>query len=201
MDALTDMFNLDIKTVILGVFIIIVGLDYAFRLLTRLGDMFGIEFKWLRKRNEDHDRLLSNSDKLNEICEQRNKDMERSIKHGEKIEEDLSKVSDSLEDMKGKLETIDDRTIRTENASRESLGDVIAQKYIRYIQLNGIPSDELDEFCSLHDAYKAVGGNHAGDAKFNYCINNLQILPPSAVLDVQGQNSTNGSDTTNTSNE
>lgn len=62
-------------------------------------------------------------------------------------------------------------------AQREILADKINEKYKHYIAIKGIPEDEFDEFNSLHKAYKGVGGNHSGDAKYEYCINNLQVIP------------------------
>lgn len=62
-------------------------------------------------------------------------------------------------------------------ATKESLGDRINQKYKYYLSLRGIPEDELDEFTSLHTAYAAVGGNHSGDAKYKYCMENLPVIP------------------------
>ncbi len=60
-------------------------------------------------------------------------------------------------------------------ASRESLAYKINEKYHKYISQGYIPEDEYSEFINLHDAYKGVGGNHTGDEKFQYCIDNLQI--------------------------
>lgn len=61
--------------------------------------------------------------------------------------------------------------------SRELLGNALDQKFDKYIALKGIPADELDEFVSLHDAYKGCGGNHRRDSKFNYVMEHLQVLP------------------------
>lgn len=67
-------------------------------------------------------------------------------------------------------------------ANRELLADKIDQKYKRYIKLGGIPEDERDEFISLHDAYKGLGGNHMGEAKFNYVMDHLSIIPVETKL-------------------
>ena len=56
------------------------------------------------------------------------------------------------------------------------------EKYKYYLSIGGVPEDERDEFISLHDAYKGVGGNHNGDAKFEYCINHLPIIPVETKL-------------------
>ena len=67
-------------------------------------------------------------------------------------------------------------------AQKESLADRINQKYKHYLSIGGIPEDEVDEFVSLHSAYKAIGGNHHGDAKFNYCMEHLPIIPVEVKL-------------------
>ena len=51
-------------------------------------------------------------------------------------------------------------------AQKEMLAEKINEKYKYYLSIKGIPEDEYDEFVSLHTAYKGVGGNHHGDAKF-----------------------------------
>ena len=62
-------------------------------------------------------------------------------------------------------------------AQREVLADKINEKYKYYISIEGIPEDEVDEFTNLHTAYKGVGGNHSGDAKYEYCMNHLRVIP------------------------
>lgn len=70
-------------------------------------------------------------------------------------------------------------------AQREVLADKINEKYKYYISINGIPEDEVDEFTNLHSAYKGVGGNHSGDAKFEYCMNHLSVIPVETKLIVK----------------
>ena len=63
------------------------------------------------------------------------------------------------------------------DANKETLAAKINEKYKHYISIGGIPEDEYDEFVGLHKAYKGVGGNSHGDAKFEYCMEHLPILP------------------------
>lgn len=86
-------------------------------------------------------------------------------------------IMDKIDKIDEKVEEINKRTIATEKASKESLGERINYKYKEYVKSGGIPEDELEEFVNLHSAYKGVGGNHSSDIKFNYCIDNLPILP------------------------
>lgn len=62
-------------------------------------------------------------------------------------------------------------------AQMESMCDRIEQKCKHYIEIDGIPSDEYDSFVRLFNAYKGINGNHGAEAKFNYCINNLKMIP------------------------
>lgn len=61
-----------------------------------------------------------------------------------------------------------------QNASKEELSDKINLKFKTYFKQGYIPFDEYDDFVRLHCAYKGVGGNHSGDARFEKCI---QVLP------------------------
>ena len=44
--------------------------------------------------------------------------------------------------------------------NKEVLGNIINERYQKYLKLNGIPADEVDEFTNIHTAYKALNGNH-----------------------------------------
>ena len=66
--------------------------------------------------------------------------------------------------------------------SEEMLAEEINKKYKHYININGIPEDEYEEFVSLHKAYNGVGGNHHGDAKYQYCIEHLPVIPVETKL-------------------
>lgn len=73
-------------------------------------------------------------------------------------------------------------------AQREILADKINEKYKYYISIEGIPEDEVDEFTNLHAAYKGVGGNHSGDAKYEYCMNHLRVIPVEQKLIMKENN-------------
>lgn len=109
----------------------------------------------------------------------------KSDKDKKETAELLSNVMDKVNKIDTKLETMNNRLVATEVATRVTLADKINSKYKEYLDKDGIPEDEVDEFMALHDAYKGVGGNHSSDIKFNYCMNNLSIIPcqNKAVMD------------------
>ena len=100
-------------------------------------------------------------------------------------EQSLQIQKDSTDSIKSIIDRNSGKDIQINNlmiAQREVLADRINQKYKHYISIKGIPEDEVDEFTNLHAAYKGVGGNHSGDAKFEYCINHLPVIPVETKL-------------------
>lgn len=125
-------------------------------------------------------------DSLKNYIEESRKD--RKALHDEMTRFADNRVSDrhqSLEIQKQLRDSIAARDEQIESlvvANKEMLAEEINKKYKHYINLKGIPEDEYDEFVSLHKAYNGVGGNHHGDAKFNYCIDHLPIIPVETKL-------------------
>ena len=112
---------------------------------------------------------------IRKLTENRIHDREQSFAIQKELTESMAKISDS-------------NNIRDEQlndivwSQKESLAYKINQKYKHYLGIKGIPEDEVDEFVSLHSAYKKIGGNHHGDAKFNYCMEHLPIIPVEVKL-------------------
>lgn len=75
-----------------------------------------------------------------------------------------------------RLDELQENSNRQQAALREDLADKINDRYKRYFSLGYIPTDEFDEFIQIHDAYKGIGGNHSGDAKFEKCIKSLKVM-------------------------
>lgn len=112
---------------------------------------------------------------IKEFAKNRLHDREQSLQ----IQKDLTdSIKNIVECNSTKDKQINDLMI----AQREVLADKINEKYKYYISIKGIPEDEVDEFTNLHTAYKGVGGNHSGDAKYEYCINHLRVIPVETKL-------------------
>ncbi len=112
---------------------------------------------------------------IKQFAENRLHDREQSLQ----IQKDLT---DSIKNIVEHNSTKDKQISDLMAAQREVLADKINEKYKYYISIGGIPEDEVDEFTNLHSAYKGVGGNHSGDAKFEYCMNHLRVIPVEAKL-------------------
>lgn len=152
----------------------------------------------LQKKHEDsvkqsivHDNQIKEN--LSEFMNSMKKSIEETQREIKQFAENrLHDREQSLQiqkDLTDSIKTIVDRNITKDKqiddlmiAQREVLADKINEKYKYYISIKGIPEDEVDEFTNLHAAYKGVGGNHSGDAKYEYCINHLPVIPVETKL-------------------
>lgn len=138
----------------------------------------------LQKRHAQDEEEFRNN--LNNYMEESRKD--RKALHDEMTKYSENRVNDrqqSLEIQKELKDSDAARDVQIEAliiANKEMLAEKINEKYKYYISIKGIPEDEYDEFVSLHKAYNGVGGNHHGDAKFQYCIDHLPIIPVETKL-------------------
>lgn len=169
-----------------SLFVSVVSILIAMKAFAQLFEWFihklGLETKWMRQQNEEHALLLQTSEKLSQLQKKHEESVKQSMMQDKQIKEDLSMLMD---DVKKMVERNPDKENQIENimaAQREVLADKINEKYKYYISIQGIPEDEVEEFTNLHIAYKGVGGNHSGDAKYEYCMNHLSVVPVETKL-------------------
>ena len=212
MNDVKQIAEIDWWYVFVAVILFLVVVKFVWSLLEWfLFEKLGIETKGMKQKREDHELLITTSKNLALLQEKHESDNEVSEKHDEELKELITEFIQDTRTQMDKIayDRINDREksreiradlagsikiIAEDNekkgaqidalimAQKEQLADRINQKYKYYISINGIPEDEYDEFVSLHAAYKAVGGNHHGDAKFDYCINHLKVLPVETKL-------------------
>lgn len=115
------------------------------------------------------------------FAENRVNDRKQSIEIQKELTDSIKSI---VEYNSGKDKQIDNIMV----AQREILADKINEKYKYYISIEGIPEDEVDEFANLHTAYKQIGGNHSGDAKYEYCMNHLPVIPVETKLIIKDKN-------------
>lgn len=189
MDTIKNLLDVDFVSFLMICFIIMSGVISVATIIGKFSEIIGKPVKWVKKHSEDRELLIKTSEGLNQMqnsmketqiaiqqySENRVHDREQSFEIQKELTENIAKLTESND--------IRDKQIQNILWSqKESLADKINQKYKYYLSIGGIPEDEVDEFVSLHSAYKAVGGNHHGDAKFNYCMEHLPIIPVEVKL-------------------
>ena len=139
--------------------------------------------------------------------------VEQSIKHDERIRNELKEFTtevrtaidslniqmqqynenrihdraQSFEIQKHLNERSDDRDKKIEAlmlGNMELLGDKIDQRFSRYVALDGIPENEVEEFDGIFAAYKALNGNHKREEKYKYVKNHMKVIPVESKLKI-----------------
>lgn len=212
MDNVEQLAQINWWYVIIAVLLFLVCVKFVWSLFDWFFvEKLGIETKKMKQKRQESEQLKAttelakttakNLDKLQqrhckdeeEFRNNLNTYMEESRKDRKALHDEMTVYSNnrindrkqSLEIQKELKESIAIRDAQIESlvvANKEMLAEKINEKYKYYISINGIPEDEYDEFVSLHKAYKGLGGNSHGDAKFQYCMEHLSIIPVDTKL-------------------
>ena len=153
----------------------------------------------MKQKRQESELLKATAEGLAALKKKHDKDESKLEERESKLEERLAEFIDETRDIiKNQADTI--KNIVCDNqekgeqinslviAQKEILAEKINEKYKYYISIGGIPEDEYDEFVSMHKAYNGVGGNSHGDAKFEYCIEHLPIIPVETKLTIKHKN-------------
>ena len=198
MNELKELMNINWWYVVIALVALLVSIKFIWTLLDwLLFEKLGIETKKMKQKREESDLLRAtaalskttaeNLDKLQkrhtkdeqEFRNNLNNYMEESRRDSKALHDEMTKFADCrISDRKQSLEIQKELT----DAQNKMLAEKINENDKYYISIKGIPEDEYDEFVSLHNAYNGVGGNHHGDAKFQYCIDHLPIIPVETKL-------------------
>lgn len=152
----TNLLRLDLPGLILGIFILIVGVREMVNAFGWLLSKLGIQFKWIQKRNADHDLINSTAKRLSLLEENHRMDIEESNRHDRAIKADLAKVSQTVQHISEKLDHMQARNDASEMAK---LKDTIISYYKRYKELGEWTSLEAEVFWDLFHSYEGHGGN------------------------------------------
>ena len=172
---------------------------------------YGLETKKMKKEREDHELLIKTSQNLvllqeksekddrglecafevfvNEVresFEQVHKKFEESnevqIKRKEQSLEIQKQLTESIKELVKSQQSNTEKISALMCGSKELLGNTIDERYSKYIELEGIPQNEVDEFDSIYEAYKGLNGNHGRETKYNYVKNHLPVIPIKTTL-------------------
>lgn len=186
MEHIQPLFEIDYVKLISVLCIIIIGLNYLIPVLQNFFcNILGIETKFQKEKKEQKILLEKTVNKLNDLTKEHEVSEEQLDEKLENFYEPYRKRSIEIqEEFKRSIDIMhekdDRRDLQIEAlmfGTKELLGDKIDQKYDKYVQLQGIPSDEVDEFNSIYEAYSRLKGNHNREKKYNYVNDNLPVIP------------------------
>jgi len=166
---------------------------------------------WAKQRKEDHEMVLKNAQAIKDLAELHKKDTKCVNEHEDKLREDLcafmievrtdikqftdnrvhdrqqslgiqKELTDSIKEIVNSQKTRDEQITALMCGSKELLGNTIDERYEKYINLGGIPQNEVDEFDSIYEAYKGLNGNHGRETKYEYVKEHLPVIPVKTEL-------------------
>lgn len=200
MEELKQLMQIDWWYVFIALCLLLFCLKAIWSLLDwLLFEKLGIETKKMKQKRKESESLKKTTEGLDALEKKHDKDElelkdclaafieetrntiklqdESNRQHWETSKQIRKELADTIrelaDDNQKKGQQIDSLIV----ANKEMLAEKINEKYKYYISINGIPEDEYDEFVSLHKAYNGAGGNSHGDAKFEYCMEHLPIIP------------------------
>lgn len=188
MSELRQIVEIDWWYVAIAVVIFLVAVKFLWSLFEWIVEKLGIETKRTREKREQKEKLEATAKLVKTTAENLDKLQKKHCKDEQQFRDNLNDyMAESRKDRKAlheiQKELKESIFVRDEQinalvlANKEMLAEKINEKYKYYISIGGIPEDEYDEFVSMHKAYNGVGGNHHGDAKFEYCKEHLPLIP------------------------
>ena len=156
MDVILELFNQDFSSLIIGIFILMSGVIAIYKIVSEFFTIFGKPIGVAKQRKADHELLLKTVSDLTELHNTHKEDTQQSIRHDEIIRQDLSKLTDTVNDICSKLEVMQSKMDVTEMAK---LKDKIVAYYRKYSTLGEWERFEHDVFWGLYDSYISHGGN------------------------------------------
>lgn len=188
MSELRQLVEIDWWYVVIAVILGLVVVKFLWSLGEWVVDKFGIETKRTRERRQQKEAIeaieklakttAENLDKLQQRCVKDEDEFKNSLHdYMEESRKDRKALHEIQKELKESVSVREEQINALVLANKEMLAEKINEKYKYYISIGGIPEDEYDEFVSMHKAYNGVGGNHHGDAKFEYCKEHLPLIP------------------------
>lgn len=191
MEELITKYLENINPMIIFVaFAILIGVCWiVFKNRKVISEFFNDLYNRRKNKEELLQTIKDNQTDIKTIMENRVHDREQSLSIQKELTEAQNKLSNKQSELSSLIsENIKSGVSRDKQiaslmlANKELLAEKINEKYKFYISIKGIPEDEVDEFTNLHTAYKGCGGNHSGDAKYEYVIEHLPVIPVETKL-------------------
>lgn len=181
MDEITTLTTFDYA----GIVALLIALKSVTSLLEWAVNKFGIKFRWVEDKREDHALLKKTVENVEKLEARMSSDEKVYTTADDHFKQEMMEFKKSVEDLTvlskdilKKINIIDSSNESLKKAVIEVLYDAIDKQCDRYInELHGIPSSEVSWFADRFKLYDTNGGNHGLKHKVNYCLEKLPIIP------------------------
>ena len=162
MVEITNAFELDLPTIIIGIFVILSAIIAVYEIIGKFSKIIGKPVKWVREKDNDHKLLIDTANGLKELQEKHENSVSQSIRHDKIIREDLEKltklfVEKEINDMRWEIINVADKISNGKYISKECCVHCIHtyEKYERIIEEEGLTNGEVEiSMQIINDYYK-----------------------------------------------
>ena len=158
MDEAKELLQLDWRVVLIGVVAIAAFFKVAVDFLKWLIKQFGIEFKTDRIKKEEHDLLMKQMGRIDELETEQKRIASEAEKYDDALRKDVEKLQDAISIITRKIDAMAEKADATERAD---LKDRIAQRYRKYTIEKQWTGMEKESFIGLIRDYEAHGGKNS----------------------------------------
>lgn len=162
MEVITELTKLDYPTLFVAVFTILIGIKTIVSICEWFVSKLGLETKWMRKKQEEHDLLIQTSQNLAALQERHEKDVERSDRRDEEISNDIKKLTNmfvdkEIDDMRWEINNFATNVSEGKPCNKDSFKHCIHvyEKYEKILEEHGLENGEVEISMELiNEAYK-----------------------------------------------
>lgn len=156
MDAICEFLKMDFNSFILACFVLMSGAISMVTVIGKFSEIIGKPVKWIRKKNEDHELLISTTQTLTALQKKQEEDVKQSIRHDKMIKDDLMKLSETVD---GIAVTLNDMKEKDNITEVKKLKEKLVAYYNKYKNSDGWTKVEKEVFWDLFDDYESRGGD------------------------------------------
>lgn len=151
MESILELFNQDISSIILGIYIIMSGIIAMVEIMGKFSEIVGKPVTWVSNKNKDHELLIHTVNKLTALQEKQEKDVQESDRHDEEMRNDIKKLTDmfidkEINDMRWEINNFATKVSEGKPCNKDSYKHCIHtwEKYEKLLEENGLENGEVE---------------------------------------------------------
>lgn len=151
MEEILELSKINASEILIGIFIILSAFVSIFTLLSKVSEIVGKPFKWVRDKNADHELLVQTVKNVSELQERHQRDMEKSDAHDEEMRKDIKKLTDmfidkEINDMRWEINNFATKVSEGKPCNKDSFTHCIHtyEKYEKLLEENHLENGEVE---------------------------------------------------------
>ena len=162
MTTIEQLFQLNLVSVVLSIFVILFALVSIFQVIEKVSVYIGKPVKWIKNKNDDHEAIEKLTETIGMLKKQQDTDREESIKHDQRIRDEIDRFSEmffekSTEDMRWRILDFASAISNGRKFNRETYDFIIKtyDQYERILREQGKTNGVIDEtIVYIKDAFR-----------------------------------------------